>query len=180
MKFYDFPGPGPKFHDLPGLESKLSNSMTFQVFQDSYEPWAIARVDSRRSCSLILLKFLRRSSNNSFVRWLTSRFLRDLGRLTGSVSRAAAETHFVRRAKLGEALSKSREVKSQSHQVKHVDYLSLEKNDAARETFDASFSRHMNSQLLIYTAESTGASMDRTKMPNLRNGSKGGFEPGLT
>ena len=33
---------------------------------------------------------------------------------------------------------------------------------------------------LIYTAQSTGASMERTKMPNLRNGSKGGFEPGLT
>ena len=33
---------------------------------------------------------------------------------------------------------------------------------------------------LIYTAESTGASVKRTKMPNLRNGSKGGFEPGLT
>ena len=28
-------------------------------------------------------------------------------------------------------------------------------------------------QVLIYTAESTGASMKRTKMPNLRNGSKG-------
>ena len=36
------------------------------------------------------------------------------------------------------------------------------------------------SQVLIYTAESTGASMERTKMPTLRNGSKGGFEPGLT
>ena len=36
------------------------------------------------------------------------------------------------------------------------------------------------SQVLIYTAESTGATMERTKMPNLRNGSKGGFEPGLT
>ena len=114
------------------------------------------------------------------MRWLTSRFLRGLGRLTGSVSRAAAETHFVRRAKLAEALSRSREVKPQCHQAKHVDYLSLEKNDAARETFDASLATHMNSQLLIYTAESTGASMDRTKMPNLRNGSKGGFEHGLT
>ena len=31
----------------------------------------------------------------------------------------------------------------------------------------------------IYTAESTGASMERTKMPNLRNGSKAGFEPVL-
>ena len=31
-----------------------------------------------------------------------------------------------------------------------------------------------------HTAESTGASMERTKMPNLRNGSKVGFEPGLT
>ncbi len=42
MKFHDFPGHGPKFHDFPGLESKLSNSMTFQifqVFQDRYEPW---------------------------------------------------------------------------------------------------------------------------------------------
>ena len=36
------------------------------------------------------------------------------------------------------------------------------------------------SQVLIYTAESTRASMERTKTPNLRNGSKGGFEPGLT
>ena len=27
-----------KFHDFPGLESKWSNSMTFQVFQDRYEP----------------------------------------------------------------------------------------------------------------------------------------------
>ena len=36
------------------------------------------------------------------------------------------------------------------------------------------------SQVLIYTAESTGTTMERTKMPNLRNGSKGGFEPGLT
>ena len=39
IKFHDFPGPGQKFHDFPGLESKLSNSMTFQVFQDRYEPW---------------------------------------------------------------------------------------------------------------------------------------------
>ena len=31
-----------------------------------------------------------------------------------------------------------------------------------------------------FTAESTGASMERTKMPNLRNGSKAGFEHGLT
>ena len=37
-----------------------------------------------------------------------------------------------------------------------------------------------NSQVLIDTAESNGASMDRTKMPNLRNGTKGGFEPGLS
>ena len=36
------------------------------------------------------------------------------------------------------------------------------------------------SQVLIYTAESTGTTMERTKIPNLRNGSKGGFEPGLT
>ena len=36
------------------------------------------------------------------------------------------------------------------------------------------------SQVLIYTAESTGASMERTKMPNLRHGSKAGFERGLT
>ena len=35
-------------------------------------------------------------------------------------------------------------------------------------------------RLLIYTAESTGASMERTKMPNLRNSTKEGFEPGLT
>ena len=32
----------------------------------------------------------------------------------------------------------------------------------------------------IYTAESTRTSMERTKMPNLRNGSKGRFEPGRT
>ena len=32
----------------------------------------------------------------------------------------------------------------------------------------------------MYTAESTGPSMDRTKMPHLRNVSKGGFEPGLS
>ena len=32
----------------------------------------------------------------------------------------------------------------------------------------------------MYTAESTGASMERTKMPNVRNGSKWRFEPGLT
>ena len=37
-----------------------------------------------------------------------------------------------------------------------------------------------NSQVLIYTSDSTGESMERTKMPNLRMGSKGGFEPGLT
>ncbi len=36
------------------------------------------------------------------------------------------------------------------------------------------------SQVLIYTDESTRASMERTKMPNLRKYSKGGFEPGLT
>ena len=34
------------------------------------------------------------------------------------------------------------------------------------------------SQVLIYTAESTGASMERTKMPTLRNGSKGDSNPG--
>ena len=31
-----------------------------------------------------------------------------------------------------------------------------------------------------FIQQSTGAPMERTKMPNLRNGSKGGFEPGLT
>ena len=36
IKFHDFPGPVPKFHDFPGRESKLSNSVTFQVFQDRY------------------------------------------------------------------------------------------------------------------------------------------------
>ena len=35
-------------------------------------------------------------------------------------------------------------------------------------------------EVLIYTPESTGASMERTEMPNLRNGSKVGFEPRLT
>ena len=34
------------------------------------------------------------------------------------------------------------------------------------------------SQVLIYTAESTGASMERTKMPNIRNCSKGDSNPG--
>ena len=33
--------------------------------------------------------------------------------------------------------------------------------------------------MLKHQSESTGASMERTKMPNLRNGSKRGFEPGL-
>ena len=37
-----------------------------------------------------------------------------------------------------------------------------------------------NMTVLIYTAESTGAAMEISKMPNLPNGSKGGFEPGLT
>ena len=36
------------------------------------------------------------------------------------------------------------------------------------------------SQVVIHTAESTGALMERSKMPNLRSGTKGGFEPGLT
>ena len=36
------------------------------------------------------------------------------------------------------------------------------------------------SQVLIYTAESTGASLARTKIHNLRNGNKGEFDPGLT
>ena len=36
------------------------------------------------------------------------------------------------------------------------------------------------SQVVIYIAESTGESMERTKMRKLRNSSKGGFEPGLT
>ena len=35
-------------------------------------------------------------------------------------------------------------MKSKEHQEKHVDYMSLEKNDLARETFDASVARHMN------------------------------------
>ena len=35
-------------------------------------------------------------------------------------------------------------VKSQGQQVKHFDYLPLEKKDAVRETFDASVARHMN------------------------------------
>ena len=34
------------------------------------------------------------------------------------------------------------------------------------------------SQVLIYTAESTGTTMERTKMPNLRNGTKGDSNPG--
>ena len=34
--------------------------------------------------------------------------------------------------------------------------------------------------MLHESTESTGASIERTKMPNLRNGSKWGFEPGLT
>ena len=38
IKLCDVPGHGSKFHDFPGLESKLSNSMTFHVFQNRYEP----------------------------------------------------------------------------------------------------------------------------------------------
>ena len=34
------------------------------------------------------------------------------------------------------------------------------------------------SQVLIYTAESTGASVERMKMPNVRNGSKRDSNPG--
>ena len=66
--------------------SMSSSTLCTYCLKSSRLDTAIARVDSRRYCSLILLKFLRRSSNNSFVRWLTSRFLRGLGRLTGSVS----------------------------------------------------------------------------------------------
>ena len=37
--FHDFPWPSLKFHDFPGLEIEITNSMTFQVFHDLYEPW---------------------------------------------------------------------------------------------------------------------------------------------
>ena len=36
--FHDFQGPTIKFHDFPGLENEILNSMTFQVFHDLYEP----------------------------------------------------------------------------------------------------------------------------------------------
>ena len=35
-KFQDFEGPVQKFKDFPDLESKFSNSRTFQVFKDLY------------------------------------------------------------------------------------------------------------------------------------------------
>ena len=38
LLFQDFPWPSLKFHDLPGLEIEITNSMTFQVFHDLYEP----------------------------------------------------------------------------------------------------------------------------------------------
>ena len=41
-------------------------------------------------------------------------------------------------------------------------------------------STNVYSHVLIYTAESTRASMERTIMPNLRNGIKRGFDPRLT
>ena len=56
MKFHDFRGPGPKCHDFPGLESKLSNSMTFQVFQDRYEPCGRNREKNYLSFFLIIFK----------------------------------------------------------------------------------------------------------------------------
>ena len=37
-KFQDSQGPLQKFQDFPGLESKFSNSRTFQVFKDLCEP----------------------------------------------------------------------------------------------------------------------------------------------
>ena len=40
------------------------------------------------------------------------------------------------------------------------------------------FHHCLYSQILIYTAEWTGASMERTKMHKLQNGSKGGSNPG--
>ena len=66
MKFHDFPGPDPKFHDFPGLESKLSNSMTFQVFQDRYEPCIIGHTTTRRE--LVSLSFGK--GNLSFSKFL--------------------------------------------------------------------------------------------------------------
>ena len=52
----------------------------------------------------------------------------------------------------------------------------------ARQQLRANISTTVYSQVLVYTAEWTGASMERKKMPNLRNGSNGGggFEPGLS
>ena len=38
LLFHDFPWPSLKFHDFPGLEIEITNSMTFQVFHDLYEP----------------------------------------------------------------------------------------------------------------------------------------------
>ena len=50
-------------------------------------------------------------------------------------------------------------VKSQGQQVKHIDYLPLEKNDAAMETFDASVARHMND--LPCDMDNASASLNR-------------------
>jgi len=35
---HDFPQPTVKFHNFPGLEMEIINSITFQVFHDPYEP----------------------------------------------------------------------------------------------------------------------------------------------
>ena len=46
--------------------------------------------------------------------------------------------------------------------MKHIDYLPLEKNDAARETFDASVARHMND--LPCDMDNASASLNRLTM----------------
>ena len=55
---------------------------------------------------------------------------------------------------------------------RHSSYAAITHND-----YITHISSTVYSQVLIYTAESTGASMERTKMPNLRNGSKGDSNP---
>ena len=48
MKFHDFPWPGQTFYHFPGLESKWTNSTTFQVFKDQYGPLQAAKVHAKQ------------------------------------------------------------------------------------------------------------------------------------
>ena len=58
---------------------------------------------------------------------------------------------------------------------KHSSHVAIKRNDQITH-----ISTTVYSQVRIYTDESTGASMERTKMPNLRNGSNGDSNTGLT